>query len=375
MSFEMTRRIADGIGRDDRNSRAAAALNFVRATLVADQAAGGSASQDLDVEKVFAAVELLADRRELEVAPFVSSWHAAVDALDQADVTAFSFDRDLSEVVLPNLKLPGLPPSGAYALISRLIDSRTGRGTAGATYRHLASLMLDELRTQVATTSKDVSYLEPLVRRGNLSSGLTIATLNYDRSIELAAEGFGVPIETGIDRWIAGRRWDLSLPQGIRLLKLHGSIDWVWKVVETAEGHLPRRIVVTSHEAGARPAVIFGQRGKLRAEGPFLSLLAEFESQLSGAGQLLVIGYSFRDDHVNEIIRRWEADDRARRITVVDPYWDSHSEDEDTDFRAQLEHHLIPWQQDSPGPALPLPFEPRLEVVRKTCAEALPELV
>ena len=81
--------------------------------------------------------------------------------------------------------------------------------------------------------------------------------------------------------------------------------------------------VVDGDEGTGRPAVIFGQRGKLRAEGPFLSLLAEFERQLSNAGRLVVIGYSFRDDHVNEIIRRWTADDIARQITVVDPDWDS----------------------------------------------------
>lgn len=165
MSLEMTRRIAAGISTSVGNSREAAALNFVCATLIADKAARGSASQDLDVEHVFAAVQLLAERRSLEVAPFVSSWHPAVDALDQSDVAAYSFDRDLGNALFGNPNMPTAPPVGSpHALIPRLIESRTGRGTTGATYTKPAALMLDQLRQLVATTPKDVGYLEPLVR-------------------------------------------------------------------------------------------------------------------------------------------------------------------------------------------------------------------
>jgi hypothetical protein len=59
------------------------ALNFVCGALVAyDASRGESPYSGLDIERVFAAVELLARRRELEVTPFVSSWHPAVDEWD-----------------------------------------------------------------------------------------------------------------------------------------------------------------------------------------------------------------------------------------------------------------------------------------------------
>lgn len=368
MSFEMTRRIADGISAAGDRPREAAALNFVMATLVADQAARGSSSRELDVELVFAAVQLLAERRTLEVAPFVSAWQAAVDALDQADLQPHAFDRDMSDWLGGSLRDPPFPSHSPHRLITRLIDARTGRGATGATYTALADLMLAELRKQVATTSKSVSYLEPLVRRGNMHLGLTIASLNYDKAIELAAASCSVPVSTGIDTWRSGEPWDAPF-QGIRLLKLHGSIDWVWSREGSGPGRLPHDVVVQSSEPSGRPAIVFGQRGKLRADGPFLSMLGEFERQLSRSGRLLVIGYSFRDDHVNEIVKRWmgEADDR--KLLVVDPKWPDTFENLDQ-FRAQLDYYLTP----RIGRGQPS-FDARLEVHRMNCSEALRMLV
>lgn len=68
-------RVADGCDAGHE----ADALHFVRASLLGyDAATGGSRPfGGLDVERVFAAVELLADRRTLEVTPFVAEWHPA----------------------------------------------------------------------------------------------------------------------------------------------------------------------------------------------------------------------------------------------------------------------------------------------------------
>lgn len=115
--------------------------------------------------------------------------------------------------------------------------------------------------------------------------------------------------------------------------------------------------------------MVFGQRGKLRAEGPFLGLLAEFEKQLAVASRLIVIGYSFRDDHVNELIRRWIAEDIDRTILVVDPAWPEHFNQRSDDFRSELNRHLVPptWKEQPT-------FAPRLEVWREPCSVALEKL-
>jgi hypothetical protein len=73
------------------------------------------------------------------------------------------------------------------------------------------------------------------------------------------------------------------------------------------------------HEPGFRPALIFGGRNKLTAEGPFLDLLRVFKQELSRCTVLTVIGYSFRDDHVNEYISQWLNESGEHTIRVVDP--------------------------------------------------------
>jgi hypothetical protein len=209
------------------------------------------------------------------------------------------------------------------------------------------------------------------VEAGHVSP-LTIATLNYDLGIERSAEAAGVPCATGVESWINTGRWDWP-SAGIRLLKLHGSINWTWADTQDRPGHLPQRAIFLDDELEndyySQPALVFGQRGKLRAEGPFLSLLGELEALMSGASRLVIVGYSFRDDHVNEIIQRWTSEDLARTITVVDPYWpEQFYGDARREFRATMSRHLNPPQH------APDEFAPRLQIIRDVCSAALPDL-
>lgn len=344
MSVPMTTRLVNRIGADRQSHVLASALHFVCGAILAYDAAEGEdpLGGPPDVERVFAAIRLLEERRDLEVTPFVASWHPAVDAWDRdtAHVAPANFDQQLQDALLS-----GNPAFGnAQALILALIQAQSQPTQVGRTYRRLADRMLAALQAAVATTPKKVGYLRPLVRQARHLGQLTIATLNYDLSIEQAATAEEIPVETGIEHWISTGRW--SWPNdGIRLLKLHGSINWFFAGTHTA-GHLPRNVVeVTAHpEPGRRPALLFGQRGKLQAEGPFLGLLAEFENALSSAQQLVVIGYSFRDDHVNDVVTRWSAEDVGRRLLIVDPFWpqytDASASDQGWDFRAQLHQHL-----------------------------------
>jgi SIR2-like domain len=157
-------------------------------------------------------------------------------------------------------------------------------------------------------------------------------------------------------------------------LKLHGSIDWIWAETQDRQGHMPQRAIFLRDDLEGtgrdQPALVFGQRGKLRAEGPFLSLLGELETLMSDANRLIVIGYSFRDDHVNEIIQRWTSEDIRRTITVVDPRWPEGFYDAARyEFRATMSRHLIPRSEEAPE------FAPRLTIVRDVCSKALPELL
>jgi NAD-dependent SIR2 family protein deacetylase len=368
-TFEMTRHLVERIAAYPRDRTFASALHFICGALIAyDGAEGASPFESLDVERVFAAVELLAERRTLEVTPFVAAWHPAVDAWDQGPARApSSFDKSLARALDRDR-----PNRDAERLVTQLIESVTKTSGTGETYRRLAHRMVKELRQLVATAPTDIGYLIPLVAQGVEPGGLTIATLNYDLAIEGAGALAHVPLATGIEQWVGEGQWNWPA-DGVRLLKLHGSINWVWASTEYVEGHFPRNVVAVTESAldeGRDPVVVFGQRGKLRAEGPFLSLLAEFETQLASAKQLIVIGYSFRDDHINDLIRRWAAEDLARTILVVDPAWPEQFGPHDNSFRATLDRYLVS-RADEGEPT----FTSRLEVRRERCSEAIARLV
>ncbi|HST68099.1 MAG TPA: SIR2 family protein [Solirubrobacterales bacterium] len=305
----MTDRILDRMSGEDRE-----ALRRVCERL-------GGRPGDLDVEKVFAAVELLGERDQLEVSPFVGRWREE----------ALRWDCDF--------------------------------------YSELGERMVAEMRNLIATTHKRVSYLDPLVRWAADPARATVATLNYDRAIEVAGAGAGLEVHTGIGRWVQTGRWGWPAT-GLRLLKLHGSIDWVWEDDPPGRGRLPSRVVVQTEawdDEARPPTVVFGARGKLRAEGPFLAALTEFEEQLGKADRLVVIGYSFRDDHVNQVVRRWTFDGAGRKIVIVDPGFPRHParDGADAPFRDQLLSHLGA-PRENRGTSL--------EVIRKDAREALPTL-
>jgi hypothetical protein len=76
------------------------------------------------------------------------------------------------------------------------------------------------------------------------------------------------------------------------------------------------------HSNSTLPGLIFGQRNKLTADGPYLDLLRQFQYQLSQSKSLIVVGYSFRDEHINTYISQWLNSSwaSANKITIVDPY-------------------------------------------------------
>jgi SIR2-like domain len=166
-----------------------------------------------------------------------------------------------------------------------------------------------------------VDYLAPLINLARRQGALTVATLNYDRSIENVAQLQGADYHTGIEQWTM--HGELEWPEDdLKLLKLHGSIDWVVER-ERQTGNLPMQRVRQLGNADEkawyeRPAVIFGEAGKLQSEGPYLELLLAWANDLKSADTLLVVGYSFRDQHVNEIISRWFNGVPTRRIIVLD---------------------------------------------------------
>lgn len=357
LAREMSARILDHLSTDRRNSHL---LRFVLGGLLFQAGINGASPlESVDVEELFSAVELLAQRRQLEIAPFIGAWHPMVESLDRVDRhSSFAgVPRNLEraiEKVFPSSSqarsrswpdVNSRPNQRALGkAITETIHNEVTPGT-GLAYRELTSEMVQALQELLHKASKDVAYLEPLASLSRIQGRLTVATLNYDRTVELMGERYDVPVNTGIEQW--SHTGNLSTDQpwtGIRLLKLHGSIDWTLQPLQrSAERPMPHTLVrLRTSEDGylTMPAIVFGQRNKLRHDGPFLDLLREFREELRHSSRLVVVGYSFRDDHINKYLADWLNDDPSNAITVIDPSFDHNDEGFANDLRVACASRL-----------------------------------
>ena len=166
-----------------------------------------------------------------------------------------------------------------------------------------------------------VGYMLPLFE-ATKGKRVTIATLNYDNVVELACHAAGRECSVGLDRWNAKGAFDFT-DADVALMKLHGSVDWMWSHLLSPAGYTETEVVPTPMEpdgfSGHHPVVVFGQRDKLTTAGPFLDLLASFRRELAAASHVVVAGYSFRDEHINHYLHRWLAADSANRMTIINP--------------------------------------------------------
>lgn len=336
----------------------AQALHYAIGAMIAhDTAQGRRAFDGIDVERLFAAVQMLRDRDTLEVAPFVASWAPALEGLGAQKGFPSFFGRNLQEALTS-------PSSRKIEEVFRTgVDSIVGSSNWPETFRWLEVQMVAALVRLCTVDASRVDYLAPLL---TLGPPVEVATLNYDRSIEELAARAGLSCDTGISRWEGGADWSWDDGADVRLLKLHGSIDWE---IRRAHGALAEPTVAPygtngdDQSARSSPAVVFGQRGKLRPDGPFLPMLLEFEQLLGRCTHLLVVGYSFRDDHINAAIRKWLNQSSQHEVTLIDPSPETRGRGT---FLSQLAFELNPRQpKDHEGES------PRLHVIEEKAAVGL----
>jgi SIR2-like domain len=258
-------------------------LTYVIGALQFQRAIGGNLTvgqgHRIDVEALANAVDLLANRLSLEIAPFVTAWHPRLLELQGATVQ--------------HRRLPGEIFKSRSELLRRLLP-------------------LDVLEISEAPNLEAAEYLMPLLQgRHTRQERFTIATLNYDPLIEWLADSHAIPVDTGLNTWLAE---GLSGPiaTGVVLLKLHGSTDWWFDADDNVVSPRP-----APDDNG--PALLFGGNNKLTARGPFLDLLMAFRTELNRSHRLTTVGYSFRDLHVNEYISRWFSTRAFRQVRIIDP--------------------------------------------------------
>lgn len=225
-------------------------------------------------------------------------------------------------------------------------DSDAGREAFGRDARVLTGFIASHAYRLVAEHSEGASldHFIPMLQAPLLG----IVSLNYDLLIEEAAQSCGVSISTGANEWDAGHRW-IFPEEALPLLKMHGSVNWRRSRPILPTWQIPRTGIFEMDAAGdvapngkVDSSLIFGGGNKLRPDEPWPALYAAFEELLARA-ETLVVGYSFRDHHVDAAIRRWAAQSATRRIINLEPYPTEHPSIQSTigDLRYALDPDCV----------------------------------
>ena len=302
------------------------ALNYVVGQVIAhDARAGASPSLMPNVERVASAVKLLATRRELEIAPFISAWDSTVDALDAQPpkITHVTRNKVRRALGLDNSRPAGQPRLNEFLSALEDVLRQSSQPEPRRIFEGILNQMVRELSALLTLPADaDLSYLGPFAQWLTAVEGpVTIATLNYDLVLEACLEPSPVTLSTGISDWGATGSLDFKSAK-IELLKLHGSLSWQEKFV----GNLNRAGLQDDGGPAESPLLVFGQREKLQPQGPFLQLLEKFRESISRTHDIVVIGYGFGDEHINFVLEQWVEGAPGRRLTIVDPGFDARRE-------------------------------------------------
>jgi hypothetical protein len=264
---------------------------------------------DIDIEELYATLNLLADRNSSPLAPFVGAWSYNVQAIDRENNVGWdvsSVGRELARLLEAAGGNHGWT-HGTHGFERALRDALKRNDGTGMVFHSAAETVLRRLLgLSHITEPEKVSYLTPLAEAGK-AGPLWIASLNYDNAIELCAQQVGASVDVGVFKFPV----EFEPSDSIKLIKLHGSVDW--------EFGRDSGVGPCGSPPSQRPVLVFGAGNKLQIEGPFLDLLFAFRSRLERTERLSVCGYSFRDAHVNHLIRNWLRSSATRTLAVSDP--------------------------------------------------------
>ncbi len=157
-----------------------------------------------------------------------------------------------------------------------------------------------------------------------------IFTLNYDLIVEKSMESLQIPYFDGFigsyepffhTQSVEEIEKDYRLPNSwSRLWKLHGSLGWYWKKEQNNTARVVRLGAQEPNEE-LDELVIYPSKDKYESsrKQPFLTYLDRLRNYLrNGEIFFIIAGYSFADDHINEVIfNALKQNNRLHAITFI----------------------------------------------------------
>lgn len=168
------------------------------------------------------------------------------------------------------------------------------------------------------------SFLKRLLSRDSKLAKPNIFTLNYDLLFEMTAEKLGIIVNNGfagfherafyptayqVDYHIKNPDGAKRINKSINLYKLHGSLSWYENANNPPYGIGERQIIPKDGKINfddiKHDTIIYPVQSKKKhsLDLPYSEMLRQFVEALNKHNAVLIIaGYSFLDEHINDII-------------------------------------------------------------------------
>lgn len=215
----------------------------------------------------------------------------------------------------------------------------------GSLYSSIERKIIDKCYKEWLDSNLNLDYLNSLkdFLKDNLSDTdlkLDIFTLNNDLVMEKALKeentlytGFVSNKWVGFDKsFIDENTYSASR---INYYKLHGSLDWC----RLYDGSVRKKTKIAENEnieIDIDPLLIFGHGAKVYTIEPFFSLLELFKAKLKEKKYYLVIGYSFFDPHINNLMFNELMNNDEKILFIINPKINDKFQDNDFDFTNEL---------------------------------------
>ncbi len=155
---------------------------------------------------------------------------------------------------------------------------------------------------------------------------LDVFTLNNDLLMEVAFKEENTHyIGFVSNKWVGFDKSDIDentySASRINYYKLHGSLDWI----RLTDGTIKKKFneknneTIDNENVDIDPLLIFGHGSKIYTVDPFFSLLEMFKAKLKEKKYYLVIGYSFFDPHINNLIFNELMNNHDKILIIFNP--------------------------------------------------------
>jgi len=178
---------------------------------------------------------------------------------------------------------------------------------------------------------------------------LRMYTLNYDRAFKILLQTSGLEVFEGFNLNGTAVDYNQSIPPNLpRIISdfdshihynLHGSAYWNLKILNSnglsgyefhlvPSGEIDAPAGTITFEKGKRlllSSIITGyQKVQRTATSPFRQMFSAFDRDCFEVGRLYIVGYSFGDEHINDIVRNARKYNNKLEIVLIDPNFDEN---------------------------------------------------